>query len=81
VKWAKASEFKADCVRVSQDVGDSDPILVVKSGKVRGVFSRAKPKTRAYFGMDKGKIRIVGDIVSPMYDAWEWTPGRDARRK
>jgi hypothetical protein len=31
--------------------------------------------------MDKGKIRMLGDIVSPMHDAWEWTPGRDARRK
>jgi hypothetical protein len=81
MKWVKASEFKADCVGVAEEASAGDPVLVVKSGRARGVFFRAKPKRHAYFGMDKGKIRILGDIVSPMHDAWEWTSGRDAHRK
>ena len=70
MKWVKASEFKADCVRVSEDAGDGAPILIVKSGRARGVFSYPKAKKRAYRGMHKGMIEILGDIVSPMPELW-----------
>lgn len=81
VKWVKASEFKSDNVRVAEEAAANESVLVVKNGRVRGVFAHARPKKYAFFGMDKGKLRILGDIVSPMHDAWEWMPGRDARRK
>ncbi len=80
MKWVKASEFKAECVRVAGEAGASEAVVVVKNGKARGTFARARLQRCAVFGADKGRLRILGDIVSPMPEAWEWTPGRDARR-
>ena len=70
MKWVKASEFKSDCARAAAEADTGEAVLVVKSGKVRGVFAQTKPKKRAYFGMHKGTIEILGDIVSPMPELW-----------
>jgi len=80
MKVIKASEFKVDCVLVVGEVSAGEAVVVVKNGKARGVFAHARSQRRAVFGADKGRLRILGDIVSPMPEAWEWTPGRDVRR-
>ena len=70
MKWVKASEFKVDCARAAEEANAGEVVLVIKSGNVRGVFAQAKPKQRAFFGMHKGTIEILGDIVSPMPELW-----------
>lgn len=80
MKWVKASEFKVECARVVEEAGAGEAFVVVKNGKARGTFARPRSQKHAVFGSDKGRLRILGDIVSPMPEAWEWSPGRDVRR-
>ena len=75
----KASEFKAKCLKLMDEVADTgEEIVISKNGRpvARLVPFREKPKS--LFGIDKGKIEILGDIVEPLDVEWEaqvHTPG------
>lgn len=67
----KASEFKAKCLKIIDQIAESgDDVVVTKRGipmvKVSPIFERPK----SMYGVDKGKIHILGDIVSPMPPEW-----------
>jgi prevent-host-death family protein len=69
-KRIDARTFKArlsDILTDTKFIGDT--IVVVKNG--RPVVAVAPVRRRPYFGMDKGKIQILGDIVSPMLELWD----------
>ena len=68
----KASEFKAKCLKLMDEVADTgEEIVISKNGRpvARLVPFREKPKN--LFGIDKGKIEILGDIVEPLDVEWE----------
>ena len=68
----KASEFKAKCLKLMDEVADTgEEIVITKNGKPvsRLLPYREKPKT--FFGADRGRIKIVGDIISPIDVEWE----------
>ena len=68
----KASEFKAKCLKLMDEVAETgDELIVSKNGRpvARLVPYRRKPKS--LFGIDKGKIEILGDIVEPLDIEWE----------
>ena len=71
MKTYKASEFKAKCLKIIDQIAESgDDVVVTKRGvpmvKVAAIVTRPK----SMFGVDKGKIKILGDIVSPMPPEW-----------
>ena len=75
----KASEFKAKCLKLMDQVAETgEEIVVTKNGRPvsRLVPYRTKPST--FFGRDRGKIRILGDIIEPVDVEWEaeTNPGR-----
>lgn len=75
----KASEFKAKCLKLMDQVAETgQEIVVTKNGRPvsRLVPYRTKPST--FFGRDRGRIRILGDIVEPVDVEWEaeTNPGR-----
>lgn len=68
----KASEFKAKCLKLMDEVSErGEEIVITKNGRPvsKLVPYREKPKT--LFGIDRGKLEIVGDIVSPIDVEWE----------
>ena len=68
----KASEFKARCLQLMDEVADNDgEIIITKRGKpvARLVPHRERPKS--LFGADRGRMKIVGDIISPIDVEWE----------
>lgn len=68
----KASEFKAKCLELMDEVAEmGEELIVSKNGRpiARLVPYRKKPKS--LFGIDKGKVEILGDIVEPLDVAWE----------
>ena len=68
----KASEFKAKCLKLMDEVAETgDELIVSKNGRpvARLVPYRRKPKS--LFGIDRGKIEILGDIVEPLDIEWE----------
>jgi prevent-host-death family protein len=68
----KASEFKAKCLAVMDEVERTrQPVIVTKRGKpmVRVVpHTPEKPTAR---GVLKGRMEILGDIISPIDVEWE----------
>jgi prevent-host-death family protein len=73
MQTVKASEFKAKCLALMDEVARTgEPITVTKNGKPV-VELRPAPKARAasLFGLHKGQIKILGDIVEPV-DSDEW---------
>ena len=76
----KASEFKAKCLKLMDEVAENgEEIVITKYGRPvsKLIPYRRKPKT--LFGIDKGRIEILGDIVSPM--PAEWFEDSDDSRK
>ena len=72
VRTIKASEFKAKCLKLMDEVAESgEEIVITKNGRptARLVSYREKPKT--LFGIDRGKLEILGDVISPIDVEWE----------
>jgi prevent-host-death family protein len=71
-KAVKASEFKAKCLALLDEVAASGNRLVItKNGKpVADVVPHRMPK-RSPFGLWKDSVKITGDIMSPIDVEWE----------
>ena len=72
----KASEFKAKCLELMDEVAENgEEIVITKNGRpmARLVAYRQKPKT--WFGADRGKMEIIGDIIAPIDVEWEAEQG------
>ena len=77
VRTIKASEFKARCLKLMDEVADNGAeIVITKNGRPvsRLIPYRKKPDT--LFGIDRGKLEIHGDIDEPLDVAWEAEAGR-----
>ncbi len=71
-RTVKASEFKAKCLELMDEVAESgEELVITKNGKptARLLPYREKPKT--LFGIDRGRMKILGDIISPIDVEWE----------
>ena len=72
----KASEFKAKCLKLMDEVAETGrEIVITKNGRPvsRLVPHIERPKT--VFGIDKGKIEILGDIIEPIDVEWDAVTG------
>ena len=67
-----ATEFKATCLKVMDDVRKSrKPVIVSKRGKPLVKIVPADEKRPVpLFGYMKGSMKIVGDVVSPDPEMW-----------
>ena len=77
VRTIKASEFKARCLKLMDEVADNGAeIVITKNGRPvsRLIPWRKKPDT--LFGIDRGKLEILGDVDEPLDVAWEAETGR-----
>ncbi len=68
----KASEFKAKCLKLMDEVAESgEEIVITKKGRPVSRLAPYREKSPGpFFGRDRNKIRILGDIVSPMPPEW-----------
>ena len=72
MKTIKASEFKATCLQLMDEVAKTgEAIVITKNGKPVSqlVPYRTKPKT--FYGALKGSIEILDDIVAPIDSEWD----------
>ena len=68
----KASEFKARCLKLMDEVANSgEEIVITKNGKPVAKLAPYQGKSESWFGRDRGKIRILGDVISPVEMEWE----------
>jgi len=72
MKTIKASEFKAKCLALMDEVAAShEPIVITKNGKPVAQLAPVSRKPRSIFGFMKDEIEILGDIVAPLEENWE----------
>jgi len=73
MKQMRASAFKAQCLKVMNDVqATGEPVIVTKRGKPVVKVIPVKPEKDDIFGFMAGKAEIVGDIESPVAPLKDW---------
>ena len=72
MKTIKASEFKAKCLKLMNEVAESGNIIVItKNGKPVAQLAPVISRPVTLAGRHKGKIEILGDIVGPLSEPWD----------
>lgn len=67
-----ASEFRARCLKLMDEVAaGAGDIVINKKGRPVARLTALRKRPSAPFGQDRGRFRIVGDIVSPLEVEWE----------
>ena len=76
VRTIKASEFKAKCLKLMDEVAETgEEIVITKNGKPVAKLAPHRPRHgTSWFGADRDRIQILGDIVSPMPAEWFQDP-------
>ena len=76
----KASEFKAKCLKLMDEVAETgEEIVITKNGKPVAKLTAYKPAVEepsrknpgSMFGIDRGKIQILGDLDDAFLDVDE----------
>ena len=72
VRTIKASEFKAKCLNLMNEVAESGAEYVItKNGRPVSRLVPYRKKPKSLFGIDRGRLEILGDIDEPMDIEWE----------
>lgn len=68
----KASEFKAKCLQLMNEVAETgETIVVTKNGQPVTQLGPVVSRVTTLAGAHKGQIAIRGDIVAPVDAPWE----------
>jgi len=71
-KAISASDFKARCAQVINDVAEGrGPVVITKRGQPIAKLVPADEERKSIFGFAQGCITIRGDIVEPIDIEWE----------
>ena len=72
----KASEFKAKCLALMDQVNETgDEILITKNGVPVSKLTPVINKPKSLFGLKKSQLKITGDIVEPLDVQWDALQG------
>ena len=75
-KTIKASEFKAKCLNLMDEVAESGAEYVItKNGRPVSRLVPYRKKPKSLFGIDRGRLEILGDIDEPLDVEWEAATG------
>ena len=73
----KASEFKAKCLKLMDEVAESgEEIVITKHGRPVSRLTPYREKPKRWFGRDRDIIQIHGDITEPIDVEWEAVTGK-----
>ena len=72
MRTIKASEFKAKCLQLMDEVAKTGESLVItKNGKPVAQLGPVASRLKTLRGLHKGLVEIKGDIISPLDVEWE----------
>jgi prevent-host-death family protein len=79
MKEVAISEFKAKCLALIDEVQKTkQPLRITRRGEpVAELVPPAPKESHSFLGSMKGRMEILGDIVSPAADPDEWEVLRD----
>lgn len=68
----KASEFKAKCLALMDQVNETGgEIVITKNGKPVSVLKAYTERPKTLFGRMKGKIHCKDDLIAPVDVVWD----------
>ena len=71
MRTVKASEFKAKCLKIMDEVAATgEPVVITKYGVPVAQLVPAMQKPKTLFGALKGSILYMGDVTSPIHVEW-----------
>lgn len=72
MRTIKASEFKAKCLKIMDDVAETgEPVIITKNGVPVAQLMPVRRKPKSLFGALEGSVTILGDIISPIDVEWD----------
>lgn len=72
MKVIQASEFKAKCLRLMEEVAYSgEGIIITKNGKAITKLVPYQDPVGSLFGLHTEQLAIHADIVSPIEEPWD----------
>jgi prevent-host-death family protein len=72
VQTMKASEFKAKCLHLMDQVNETgEEIVITKNGKPVSILRAYKEVPDTLFGLHKGKIKSNDDLIAPVDVKWD----------
>jgi len=72
MRTIKASEFKAKCLKIMEEVAATgEAVLITKNGVPITQLIPARRRPETLFGALKGSASIDGDIVGPVDTRWD----------
>ena len=74
MKEMKASEFKAKCLQLMDDVAATgEPVVVTKNGRPVSRLEPYRQRPTTLFGSLAGAMILTADIIDPLDVEWEAT--------
>ena len=71
MRTIKASEFKAKCLKIMDEVAATgEPVVITKYGVPVAQLVPAVQKPKTLCGALKGSILYMGDVISPIDVEW-----------
>ena len=68
----KASEFKATCLKLMDEVAESGAeVVITKNGNPVSRLVPYREEPKSLFGCLRGVMEITGDVMSPLDDEWD----------
>ena len=68
----KASEFKAKCLQLMDEVAETgQPLVITKNGRPVAQLGPVVSRPATLAGAHRGQITVVEDILSPIDEEWE----------
>ena len=72
MKEMKASEFKAKCLQLMDDVAATgEPVVVTKNGRPVSRLEPYRQRPTTLFGSLAGAMILTADIIDPLDVEWE----------
>ena len=72
MRTMKASEFKARCLKLMDEVAETgEPIIITKNGRPVSQLVPYRHKPKTLFGVMRDSMTITGDVISPLDEEWE----------
>lgn len=68
----KASEFKSKCLKLMDEVAENGvEIVITKNGRPVAKLTVFQERPKTLFGAGRDRMKILGDIISPIDVEWE----------
>ena len=72
MRTIKASEFKAKCLKIMDEVAATgEPVVITKNGVPITQLIPVRRRPETLFGALKGYMPLKGDIIAPVDAQWD----------